>query len=144
MSASLYQKRLLLQMLSKRRRLNGAEAQGFTLVELLVVIVILGVLGGVGYGAYVNQIGRANANTAATTATAMAKNCAALLITNNAADFEPGVDGTNVTSNKSAGAAGCASGPFTVTAGAGGNFARSATATLLATGAVQPATPPAP
>lgn len=137
-----YKQRLILQLLSKQRRLSSGEAQGFTLIELLVVIVILGVLGGVGYGAYVNQIGRSNANTAAVAATAMAKNCAALIATNDAAAFDPGVDGTVVKANKAAGAAGCAAGQFTVTAGANGSFPRTATATLQASGAVTPATPP--
>jgi prepilin-type N-terminal cleavage/methylation domain-containing protein len=121
-----------------------AGAQGFTLIELLVVIVILGVLGGVGYGAYVNQIGRANANAAATAATAMAKNCAALQATGDQSAFNPGVNGTSVTANKTAAAADCVAGPFAVTAGVGGGFPRVATATLLTTGAVIPATPPAP
>lgn len=142
MTSTTFKQRLALQLLSKQRRLRAAGAQGFTLIELLVVIVILGVLGGVGYGAYVNQIGRANANTAATTATALAKNCAALLATGDTGAFEPGVDGTTVKANKNAGD--CAAGAFTVTAGANGGFPRTATATVLPSGAVQPATAPAP
>jgi prepilin-type N-terminal cleavage/methylation domain-containing protein len=145
MASTTFKQRLALQLLSKQRRLRASGAQGFTLIELLVVIVILGVLGAVGYGAYVNQIARANGNTAAVAATAMAKNCAALAATGDQSAFEPGVDGKNVVTNKAAGAAGCASGAFTVTAGVQNtNTQRTATATLNAVGAVIPATPPAP
>ncbi len=135
MSASTYQRRLLLQLLNSRQRSNGAATQGFTLIELLVVIVILGVLGGVGYGSYVNQLGRANENTARVAVTAAAKNCAAILAAGDPiSTFSSGVDGTRVQFSGS-----CSAGArtFTVVAGEGTN-SRSAIAGINATGAVIP------
>jgi prepilin-type N-terminal cleavage/methylation domain-containing protein len=135
---SSYKQRLLLQLLNARQRRIGATAQGFTLIELLVVIVILGVLGGVGYGAYVSQLARANENTARVAATAAAKNCAALLATEDAAtvtaQFKTGVDGTRV---KIAPATCSLATTYKVTAGEGTN-SRSGQATIDANGAVTP------
>jgi prepilin-type N-terminal cleavage/methylation domain-containing protein len=62
---------------------------GFTLVELLIVIVILGVLGAVGIPSYLNQAGRARENAANQAAMAAAKACTSLRITGDAAAFEP-------------------------------------------------------
>ncbi len=135
MSASTYQRRLLLQLLNSRQRSNGSSAQGFTLIELLVVVVILGVLGGVGYGAYISQLARANSNTASVAATAAAKNCAALLATGDQGSFVPGVDGTRVKISSSQCISGAAT--YTVTAGTGTN-ARTGSAAIDANGAVTP------
>lgn len=92
--------KLLFKLLQHQAKAKASNAQGFTLIELLVVVVILGVLGAVGYQATINQIGRANANTASNTATAVAKNCAGLQITGDTTAFVSTVDqftGDNVT-----------------------------------------------
>jgi hypothetical protein len=86
----------------------------------------------------VSQLARANENTARVAATAAAKNCAALLATEDAAtvtaQFKTGVDGTRVKISPST----CAlSTNFKVTAGDGTN-ARSGVATVDANGAVTP------
>ena len=99
MSPTPFRQRLALQVLSKRNLLRATGTQGFTLIELLVVIVILGVLGAVGYQAYVNQIARAFGNTAANTATALAKNCAALGVTGDSGDFDT-LTGASVDTNQ--------------------------------------------
>jgi len=133
MAPATYRQRLLLHLLNSRRRPGSAE--GFTLIELLVVIVILGVLGGVGYGAYVNQLLRANQNTANVAATAAAKNCAAILATGDpATTFKTGVDGTRV---KIAPTTCALSTTYKVTAGEGTNSA-SGLATIGANGEVTP------
>jgi prepilin-type N-terminal cleavage/methylation domain-containing protein len=133
MAPATYRQRLLLHLLNSRRRPGSPE--GFTLIELLVVIVILGVLGGVGYGAYVNQLGRANQNTASVAATAAAKNCAAILATGDpATSFKTGVDGTRVQITPAT----CAlNTTFKVTAGEGTN-SRSGQATIGSAGEVTP------
>jgi prepilin-type N-terminal cleavage/methylation domain-containing protein len=126
--------RLLLQLLNTRNRPQAATSKGFTLIELLVVIVILGVLGAVGYTAYVNQIGRANAAQAQNTATALAKACAAALVTGDAAGFNASV--ANQVTVRPPGS--CALGAtFTVDIGEN-DFARSSTATVNADGSVTP------
>ena len=128
-------KQLLLQLLNKRTRLQSATSKGFTLIELLVVIVILGVLGAVGYGAYINQIQTANDNTAVTTATALAKNCAALLVTGDEGDFVTGVDPEQISVTPTD----CALGnDYSVTVDDGGNFEATATAQVTDNGAVIP------
>lgn len=114
-------KQLLLQLLNKRNRAQNPISKGFTLIELLVVIVILGVLGGVGYQAYVNQLGRANQAVAQNTATAIAKNCAALLVTGDEATFDAdqSLSGDVSTTNGTT----CDLGAdWTVTAGTGTNL----------------------
>lgn len=123
MASSTHRHRLLLHLLNKRSASAGSGAQGFTLIELLVVIVILGVLGAVGYQAYVNQLGRANLATAGVAATAAAKNCAALLVTDDVSAFSGGVVNTTQVSVSPSLPAGCVTTAvtFTATAGTGAN-----------------------
>lgn len=133
--------KLLLHILNRRSRAQAALSKGFTLIELLVVIVILGVLGAVGYQAYLAQIARANAGVAANTATAMAKNCAALATTGDETDFDTDdFIGDDVTTAGVCTAIGTVS-TFSVVVGTGNNV-RTATATVRATGAVTPAPVP--
>lgn len=122
------------KLLDRRLNRERIHMQGFTLIELLVVIVILGVLGGVGYGAYLNQVERANENTARVAAVAAAKSCAALLTTGDEDSFVPGVDGTRVQISPIT----CAADQtFTATAGEGAN-AQTASAVIDENGAVIP------
>lgn len=89
--------RLALQAFVKHNQIGTENAQGSTLMDLLLAIVVLGVLGGVGYGAYGSQVARSNSNIVAVAASAAAKNRAALLTTAGESAFEPAVYGTGVT-----------------------------------------------
>ena len=82
------------------KRSTKGSAQGFTLVELLVVIVILGVLSAVGIPAYLNQANKARINAAEAAAMGAAKSCAAWLVTQEG-EFEvgDGVTGTCAAGN---------------------------------------------
>jgi len=144
MSSSPFRQRLALQLLAKRNRIKTASTQGFTLIELLVVIVILGVLGAVGYQAYVNQVARAYAAQAANTATALAKNCAALGVTGESGQFNTlagkSFDPNQVTLTATCNAAGKAS-TFTVKVG-NTDTNREATASVTSDGQVTPASLP--
>ncbi|HEX6024352.1 MAG TPA: prepilin-type N-terminal cleavage/methylation domain-containing protein [Solirubrobacter sp.] len=60
-------------MLSSRIRRRLAAADGFTLVEILVVIVIIGILAAVALGAFLNQRSKAQDSHAKTAAVTAAK-----------------------------------------------------------------------
>lgn len=128
MTSSPFRHRLVLNMAAQRQALQAAEG-GFTLIELLVVIVILGVLGAVGYPVYINQVQRANQNTAQNAAMAAAKSCAALQVTNDLSSFATGSAGVTP--------AACVAGAntFTGTFGSGTTLG-TGSARVLASGAV--------
>lgn len=142
MTSTPFRQRLALQVLAKQNQLKKAGAKGFTLIELLVVIVILGVLGAVGYQAYLNQVVRAYAAQAANSATAIAKNCAALQVTGeqtaHATLTAASVDANTVTIG---GTCGAAASTFTVKVG-NATTNRTATASVTADGVVTPASLP--
>ncbi len=144
MSSTPFRQRLALQILAKQNQLKRAGAKGFTLIELLVVIVILGVLGAVGYQAYLNQTLRAYASQAANTATAMAKNCAALQITGDEGDWATltadSFDAAQVTQTGTCNATGT---PSAITVEVGNaSTSRTAVASVTAEGVVTPAAVP--
>ncbi|TVS02674.1 MAG: prepilin-type N-terminal cleavage/methylation domain-containing protein [Cyanobium sp. PLM2.Bin73] len=67
---------------------KAQKLEGFTLLELLIVIVILGVLGAVGVPAYFNQVDITRENAANQAVMAAAKACSALRITGEHGLFE--------------------------------------------------------
>lgn len=75
-------------------------AEGFTLVELLIVVVILGVLSAVGVPAYFAQLDRARTNSANAAAMGAAKACAAAATTGDQSSFAAG-EGVTGTCNAS-------------------------------------------
>ena len=75
---------------SKKAKPGNVLEKGFTLVELLIVVVILGVLSGIALPAFLNQQKLAKANAANTEVMQAARSCAALQVTNQQGDHDPG------------------------------------------------------
>ena len=75
--------RSLIQRLTKK----GKKANGFTLIELMVVVAIVGILSGVGLPQLLKAQDKAKDSVAVATVTNAAKECSLLLVTEG--------DGTN-------------------------------------------------
>jgi len=81
----------------RKRHSKALSQDGFTLVELLIVVVILGVLSAVGVPAYLNQQVKARINSANAAAMGAAKACAAFQISAETGDTFNGGGGATGT-----------------------------------------------
>ena len=80
--------RLLQQLTAKHKRPQSAISQGFTLVELLVVVIIIGILSAVALPGFLNQADKAKDSSAKALLASIAKECQIYLIEKEG-DFEP-------------------------------------------------------
>lgn len=86
-SHSRLRQRLLQKLGQSSHSKKSLVSEGFTLVELLIVVVILGVLSAVGVPAYLNQANNAKLNAAKTAVMGAAKSCVAMTITGDNDQF---------------------------------------------------------
>lgn len=92
-SLTAVKRHLILKVLSKKRQ-AGVLEQGFTLVELLIVVIIIGILSAVAVPAFLNQQGRASISAAQTAAMDAARACASARVTGDTFTPPSNVTGT--------------------------------------------------
>ena len=78
--------KLLQQALTNAQKKRAKKANGFTLIELMVVVAIVGILSGVGLPQLLKAQDKAKDSVAIATLTNAAKECSLLLVTEGTAD----------------------------------------------------------
>ena len=88
----------LKSILAKRLAKKGKKLNGFTLIELMVVVAIVGILSGVGLPQLLKAQDKAKNSVAIATLTNAAKECSLLLVTEgNGDNFDNDPAGSNYT-----------------------------------------------
>jgi type IV pilus assembly protein PilA len=111
LQAGLLAKRAMVQRLNANQQRGGMQA-GFTLIELLITVVIIGVLSAIAIPNFISQQNNAKDAAAKAEASALARKCAAAVITGSGFPTPDEISAaTNVT------ATGCTAGAGSFTGG---------------------------
>ena len=94
MTSTTFQTQLLRQLSSKKANSKNIIQQGFTLVELMVVIVIVGILSAVALPQFLSQTQKARATEATQMASSIIKQAAAEYLLDKTASKFTTIDGT--------------------------------------------------